>query len=106
MPAITVDTAVAVQLATRNGQLHQLRVHVPALLAGSAMEDASSPIAAQRVSTHAAPLLGLQGLSISMSSSGTRCCPVTASRLMRSSSSTSPLAICPRAQPQQRFPVR
>jgi len=71
VPAITIDTAVAVQLATRNGQLHQLRVHVPALLAGSATEDAGSPMAAQRASTDAAPLLGLQDLSVFMSSSGT-----------------------------------
>ena len=71
MPVLTVDTAVAVQLATRDGRLHQLRVHVPALLAGSSMEAASSPMAAQRVGADSAPLLGLQGLSVSMSSTGT-----------------------------------
>ena len=99
MPAITVDTAVAVQLATRSGQLHQLRIHVPALLAGSAMEDAGSPMAAQRVSASAAPLLGLQGFSVSMSSSGTHLLtPCINSCFSELSALVTHVALCPGAK--------
>ncbi len=91
VPAVTVDTAVAVQLVTRSGQLHQLRVQVPALLAGSAMEDASSPMLTQRVSMDSAPLLGLQGLNVSMASSGMHhCCPASTAGSLSSSLSNLP----------------
>ena len=73
MPAVTVDTALAVQLATRDGRVRQLRVSVPALLAGTALEDAELPMAAMRGGVDASPLLGLQGLSISMTSAGMNC---------------------------------
>ena len=71
IPSVTVETALAVQLSLRNGRLKQLRVNVPALLASTALDDAELPILAKRGDTDAAPLLGLQDLSVSVSSAST-----------------------------------
>ena len=74
VPAVVVDTAITAQLASRDGRLRLLRVSVPALLAATALEDADAPMAARRSSADTAPLVGLQGISISLASHGAAPC--------------------------------
>ena len=74
MPAVIVDTVIAAQLAIHDGRLRLLRVSVTALLAATALEDAERPIAAIRSSADTAPLIGLQGFGVCVSTTGAALC--------------------------------
>ncbi len=70
MPAVVIDTAITAQLALRDSRLRLLRVSVPALLVATALEDADLPMAAMRSSADTAPLIGLQGIGVLLTTTG------------------------------------
>ena len=64
MPAVVIDMAITTQLVLCDSCLRLLRVSVPALLVATALEDGDLPMAAMRSSADTAPLVGLQVISV------------------------------------------